>query len=298
MRLNIGDGKALAETLSARLSEREIRRLAFSLLAEEPTELTCDRDGLTWTVDTGDEVGESVYVDGRYSGEEIDAVLAWLGDNHKSTVVDVGANVGTTTLPFARVGYHVVAIEPVPTTFAMLSRNVEANGLGSTVRCVNRAISAAAGQVDMWVTKGSGLSELEAAGQGPGFSQIGPTFEAMKQRISVESDRLDELLVSEGVKIEDIALVWSDTQGSESYVIETGMDLWTAGVPLYCEVDPTLLSLHGGLDSFLGLVEGTFAQFLTRDVLISGGSPRDIKTFRTFTAELTGFSCSDALLIP
>jgi FkbM family methyltransferase len=296
--LNRGDGGAVAELVSGQLSGRETRRLAFSLLAKEPLQLTCDRDGFTWTVDSGDEVGESIYVDGRYEGEEIDAVLAWLEDNHKSTIVEVGANIGTTALPLAKAGYRVVAIEPVPTTFAMLSRNVEDNGFGSQVRCVNRAISTTSGHVDMWVTKGSGLSELAVGAQGPGFSQIGPTFDEMKHRITVESNPLDELLRFEGVEIEDIALVWSDAQGSESYVIETGTDLWAAGTPLYVEVDPTLLGLHGGLDAFVELVEGTFGQFLTRDTLISANSPQDIKDFRAFTMGLTGFSSSDALLMP
>ena len=176
--LSRGEMKGLADLLARRLSERDIRRLTFSLIAKEPMQLTCERDGLTWTVDTGDEIGRSVYLDGRYEGEEIEAVIAWLGEEHRSMVIDVGANVGTTTIPFAKAGYNVVAIEPVPTTFAMLSRNVEANGFENQVRCVNRAISATSGRVDMWVTKGSGRSELAVGAQEPGFSQIRSQKEA------------------------------------------------------------------------------------------------------------------------
>jgi FkbM family methyltransferase len=295
LRLNRGEMKGLADVLTRRLSERDIRRLSCSLFAKEPMQLTCERDGLTWTVDTGDEIGRSVYIDGRYGGEEIDAVIAWLGEGHRSTVVDVGANVGTTTIPFAKAGYNVVAIEPVPTTFAMLSRNVEDNGFGSQVCCVNRAISATSGRVDMWVTKGSGLSELAVSAQEPGFSQFGAQ---MKQRITVDSGPLGDLLRSEGVETDDIALVWSDTQGSESYVVETGAHLWTSGVPLYLEVFPTLLGIHGELDVLIEQVEKVFGEFFTRDALIARGSPLDIKNFRTFVTGMTGSSYSDALLIP
>jgi len=250
-----------------------------------------------WTVDTGDEIGESVYVDGSYEREEIDAVLAWLGDEHGSTVVEVGANIGTTTLPFARAGYFVVAIEPVPKTFSVLSRNVESNGLASQVRCVNRAISTTSGPVDMWVTRGLGLSELAVGAQSPGFSEFGGVFEHTKERITVDSGPLDELLHSEGVQTQDIALVWSDAQGSEPYIIETGRDLWASGVPLYLEVAPALLGLHGGLDVFISQVEKTFGRFISRDTLVAGGGPQPIQNFRAFATGLTGYY-SDALLLP
>lgn len=302
-RLIRGDSRAIAERVSSWLSDREIRALGFWLLANESLQLTFERGGFNWTVDNGDEIGESVFVDGRYEGEEIEALLAWLRGTHKSTVVEVGANVGTTTLPLAKAGYYVVAIEPVPTTFAMLTRNVEANGFVGRIRCVNRAISITSGQVDMWVTKGSGLSEVAACNHGPGFSQFGgpfdqfgDSFDDMKHRITVDSSPLVELLKLESVEIDDIAVVWSDTQGYESHVIETGSDLWAAGVPLYAEVQPGLLALHGGVDAFVEGVERTFGRFFTRDALISGRSPQDIKDFRAFIAGLTG--SSDALLIP
>jgi len=76
----------------------------LDLLARESAPLLVRSDGFRWTADTGDEIGESIYVEGRYSHDEISAVLAWLGEGDKRTIVDVGANVGTTTLPLARAG--------------------------------------------------------------------------------------------------------------------------------------------------------------------------------------------------
>ncbi len=298
LRLRQGDGKRLAELLQTQLSEREIRRLVFALLSHEPMHFACERDGFTWLVDNGDEVGEHIFVDGRYEGKEIEAVLAWLKGNAKSTVVEVGANIGTTALPIARAGYQVFAIEPVPTTFAMLTRNVEANDLGDSIRCVNRAITSSSGQIDMWITKGSGLSEVAVADRSPAFSELEGSLDNEKRRITVDSSRLDELLRTEGVALEDVALVWSDAQGSETYVIETGIDLWAAGVALYAEVDPSMLSIHGGLDAFIGKVENAFRRFLTRDGLIARSAPQDITAFRGFTQTLTGLDCSDVLLIP
>ena len=50
--------------------------------------------------------------------------------------IDVGANVGSyTVLAAGAVGSRVLAVEPIPTTFGFLRRNVALNGLGELVRC-------------------------------------------------------------------------------------------------------------------------------------------------------------------
>jgi len=301
--LTRADGRGLARVMADLLPERAIRVLVCSLLAREPIVIACDRAGVNWTVDLGDEIGEAIYVDGRYAPQEIDAVLAWLDGRAGSTIVEVGANAGTTSLPLAIAGYDVVAIEPVPATFAMLSHNVERNGYGSRVRCVNCAISTTRGQVQMWVTRGSGLSELAVEAHGPGFSDIvtdpfhGPTFDETKVQMTVRSDRLDHLLREENVEVADVALVWCDAQGSEPYVIETGAQLWAAGTPLYLEVEPFLIDRHGGLDAFIAQVEGSFGRFLSRDRLVRGEEPEDISGFRTLVSGVAGTGFTDALLM-
>ena len=244
------------------------------------------RDGLTWEVAVGDVVGESIYLDGGYATEEMDAVLSWLATRMGSTVIEVGANVGTTTLPLARAGYRVIAIEPVPRTFAMLARNVEANDLADRVRGVNRAIATTCGQVEMWVTRGTGVSEMVAGDTPPGFSVYGPAFDDAKRRVTVEGDRLDHLLDAADVALDDVALVWSDTQGSETSVIETGAPMWAAGAPLYAEVAPWLLEPCGGIDAFVGSAERHFGRFLARDALIGRGPSQPIGHFRAFVESL------------
>ena len=56
--------------------------------------------------------------------------------------VDVGANVGSyTVLAAGGVGAHVTAVEPIPSTFQSLSRNVLLNGLTELVRCWQGGLS-------------------------------------------------------------------------------------------------------------------------------------------------------------
>jgi FkbM family methyltransferase len=52
-------------------------------------------------------------------------------------LVDIGANVGSYTMLGAAAGARCLTIEPIPSTFAWLMRNVEINGLGDRVRALN-----------------------------------------------------------------------------------------------------------------------------------------------------------------
>jgi FkbM family methyltransferase len=64
-------------------------------------------------------------------------------------VVDIGANIGSFAVyaAAARRAGRVIAFEPHPGNFSLLSRNVEENGLGQVVTCVNEAVSGSPGQV-------------------------------------------------------------------------------------------------------------------------------------------------------
>jgi FkbM family methyltransferase len=191
----------------------------------------------------------------------------------------------------------MVAIEPVPSTFEMLTRNVRANGLEERVTCVNAAVGPVDGEVQMWVTRNSGLSELASGAQEPGFVRIAPVFDDAKRRVAVASERLDTLLARSGITAGQLALVWSDAQGSEPYVIESGADLWASGVPLYLEVAPWLLDIQRGVGAFVDLVEQHFKRFLTREALVAGGEPQDIRLFCDYATGHGGIWFGDALLM-
>jgi FkbM family methyltransferase len=296
-------GASVARFARSRLSERQ-RRIAVMrlLLVEDDVVMTFERGGFTWTVDTGDEVGLYLFTEGRYEGEELDAVLSWLRVTRPvqsfATVVDVGANVGTTSLPVARAGWKVIAIEPVPKTFQRLVGNVEVNDLSDRVVCVQKAISSTGDLADLWVTKGAGQAEVAVPAARPAFSRWGyqPTGS-----VQVAADGLTSTVESLHVTGPEIALVWSDTQGSERAVIETGRELWSAGVPLYIEVYPAGLALHGAIDAFVDRVRESFSTFVSRDQLVALGNSAPMRStdgFADFVAQIDDHSYSDALLIP
>lgn len=62
--------------------------------------------------------------------------------------VDVGANVGSySILACSAIGAHGIALEPVPSTFNMLSDNMRINHVENKVECINEGVGAARGKL-------------------------------------------------------------------------------------------------------------------------------------------------------
>jgi FkbM family methyltransferase len=55
-------------------------------------------------------------------------------------VVDIGANIGAFTLAVSSTAGRVVAVEPDPGTFSILTKNIEANQLSNSVDAINVAV--------------------------------------------------------------------------------------------------------------------------------------------------------------
>jgi FkbM family methyltransferase len=235
---------------------------AIDLLAGFDVALTFERNGVTWTVPPGnDGIAEDLFRTGAYSGDTIDAVLAFLAEHRpgRRWVLDVGANIGTTTVPFAKAGFDVLAIEPVPRTLGYLRSNVEANGLGDHVRIVEAAIAADEEEVVMAVSTSLGSSEVvPTPTTSPGFEGVYGHAETIRARAM----GLEAAVANARIPIESVALVWSDTQGSERAVIETGATLWSGGVPLLAEFWPHGLALKGGVDAFVDRASEHFREFV------------------------------------
>lgn len=80
-------------------------------------------------------------------------------------VVDVGANIGDTSIYFALSGASsVIALEPFPALAALARRNVQANNL-SNVIILNEGIGGGRAQVDQDELVGRGINEGDHSGQ-------------------------------------------------------------------------------------------------------------------------------------
>jgi FkbM family methyltransferase len=128
------------------LLSRDGRRsyLAYRYIKSGQNVVSVDCGGFSLLVDLRDEgVGLPLFLGKHYEHIETGFVRSNLREG--DVVCDVGANVGYyTIIASKRVGMtgRVVAIEPDPHNFALLSRNVEANGM-TNVLLVNSALGAA-----------------------------------------------------------------------------------------------------------------------------------------------------------
>ncbi len=279
---------------------RQKRRLLFLIAEREVDALTFRSGGTTWTVPAADDpVARKVFVDGAYQGREIQSLLAWLSEygylgNEKSTIVEVGANLGTTTVPFAeQTRKRVLAIEPMPESFEFLQRNVSDNGLAERITCIQAGVSSASRELTM-VSNGA-RSEVKAYGEYQGNGK--PAQQS--QLVRVPSISLDEAVRSHGIAPQDVAFVWSDTQGYERQVIESGGSLWSAGVPLFLELWRDGLRVHGGVEAFVETVHKRFGAMILRKELIARGTLATRRPISELSSviEALGDRNTDALLL-
>lgn len=270
---------ALAWRLAETLPHAERRKLALRLIEADAEEIVFRRGGCIWTGFAWDRiVTGNLFAHGSIQRAEIEAVLAWMKRHRRfepprDMIVDVGANIGTSAIPIARsTDCQVVAIEPVPELHAMLCRNIAANGLGGRIQTVAAAIVSGRGKRVRMVlpSENSGAAEVVRAGRKASFEGKLP----IRRSMTVRATGLDALLAERGIEPKRIAFVWADVQGSECDVIESAPELWAAGVPLFCEVDPGLWANGGDTKGFLRQALQHFSRFIPVTALIGKARPK------------------------
>lgn len=280
------------------------RLLGMRLLMGEAETVTFRMKGVLWTTPVSDrDITRSLFVSGEHEGANVANMQAWLThhgfmDDSRHWIIDIGANIGTPCIPLVReTGKKVLAVEPSPVNFALLERNVSQNGFDDRIDCVQCAVSDENGEVTLVIHPCGGRNEVETEGREQGFGRVDENF----HKARVPARRLDDLLHEKKIPPDDVALVWSDTQGFERQVISSASSVWSAGVPLLCELWPQGLRAHGGLDPFIATAEITFKGFVPTDDMEARGAEaqtRPISELRTVLGKLTGKKHSDAIFLP
>jgi FkbM family methyltransferase len=129
------------------------------------------------------------------------------------TLVDVGANIGLTSIPVAKARHSIChAFEPDPANYALLVRNIAANGVGAFVKPQNIAIM-----------DSDGTFELERSADNMGDHRIrigvaadGAYGEQQRQVVKVAARRLDACLADH--TLDHPVVLKVDTQGAEARV--------------------------------------------------------------------------------
>lgn len=286
------------------LTEYGARRLALFFMKEFADQVTFHRAGLRWTISLEDNsVPSELWFTPQVEERTLARLIEWATARghlaRAQTILEIGANIGSTTLRFTQMtSCHIIAVEPVPRTLALLKQNLAQNHMRERVTLIERAVSETDGQAEMLVPLSAyGGAEIFV----PNVTRPEAIFKNACETIVIQTTRVDTLLRELKVNPAAIAFVWCDVQGSEGAVIATGELLWRAGVPLWAEIAPRLLERQRGLEPFFADVTRYFDAYLTRTELVAQGlaaTPRPISTFAEFVAQLHGETFMDVLFIP
>jgi FkbM family methyltransferase len=215
-------------------------------------------DGIRYFVSTRDQiVGRYVFMgripDADFLGDYLDLISKELGQPalEGATCVEIGANIGTTTLPMVlQHGARLcIALEPAPANLSLLRANLAANGVGpDQVRVISVAASDRPGTVDMELSpSNSGDNRVRRHG-GPAAHERELYGEKQRPVISVPAARIDDILAEQNVNPADVGLAWIDTQGHEGHVLAGAPRLLASAAPIVIEYWPYGLRRAAGLE--------------------------------------------------
>jgi FkbM family methyltransferase len=163
----------------------------------------------------------------------------------QSNVLDIGANVGCTTLLFGSLARRVISFEPSPSTFGFLQRNVAASGL-SNIAVENYGL----GNVAQ-------VSQLTYAPNNRAGAFVSSDAKASRGHTSeaIRIKRLDDVV--DAFELPHINFVKIDTEGFEKNVLEGARTTIARYLPL------VVLELnHWCLNAFQRVTIPDFFDFL------------------------------------
>jgi FkbM family methyltransferase len=260
-------GRSALRNIDFRGKARIVSRIRPDRIGREIT-ATCQ--GFRFQLDVGDERQRNMYFNCNdpLDLEELQCALNVIPVG--GTCIDVGANIGIFTLPFAqRVGSRgsVYAFEPDPSNLKRLAANSALNGLEDIVRCRQAAVSNTSGQVSFY----------RSDSKHSGWGSVVEFKDIAVEHNTVPAITLDEFLLSE--KMSTVDLLKVDVEAHEPELLEGARRSLAAKAfrVILIECNGVRLSQRGKtlgdlLDPILGA--GYTPQFMRLDALRSLQSGR------------------------
>lgn len=232
-------------------------RLLFDLLAEAGVE-SLVIDGRNGAIEGSvhDRTVFLKYLKNRvWAAETIDFARACFADGRPGSYLDLGANIGMTTIPVARLG-HVActAIEPSPEMFAYLSRNVARNQVAGQVTLHQAAVAGEPGPVTLELGEGNkGDNRIRSA------DPAGPDLygEAARGTVVVPGRPLADMVDTAALRGRFV--IKMDIQGAEPFAFATGRAVFERADVLLAEYWPYGIERLGGdIAAYHDMLAGLF----------------------------------------
>jgi FkbM family methyltransferase len=229
-------------------------------------------------------IGPSVWQHSSWDEAELAWALSHLGDPQKlGTVLDIGANIGTSTISFVmrHAARRVIAFEPEDLNFRLLRCNLILNGLEDYVDPRELAVSDTDGELELSLAPVN-FGDHRVTSRRPAST------EDRDGLTPVRGERLDSALTDE--EIADVSLVWVDTQGHEAAVLAGATKLLCRPIPWVIEYWPLRLREADGLECLHDLVAENFSEVVDVRASLRAGQPVSLPAGRLpeLAADLPG----------
>lgn len=262
-------GKAILNYRGARGSYG--RQALFSLLRHGCDVLEAPFGRARLLVRTDDEeIGRVVFVTGGYErvymAHATDELQRLGFPVEGTTFVDIGANIGTSTVDaLVNFGFgRAVCFEPDERSFRLLMANVALNGLDRRVQALPVALSA---------TDGSSLLAMSPTNHGDNRLIVqGEEAQSNGHRdvVGVQCRRFDALVEEGVIPLDDVGLIWLDAQGHEPFVLQGATRAMEAGVPMVLEYAPAAMEDSRRLLDLEQLVAAHYTTLIDLHLLAAG----------------------------
>ncbi|PVZ09541.1 FkbM family methyltransferase [Actinomycetospora cinnamomea] len=260
--------------------------------------------GERYLVSTHDRaIGATAFSEGEFDLDVMEFALGLIEERtghglRGRTFVDVGANVGTATIPaLARFGAaRAVAVEPAPENVKLLRCNLISNGLEDRVITVNAALSDTVGTGTLEYGRTNwGDHRLRSATSGTPARYD----ESSREVSQVDVVTLDSLVEAGTIDLASVGVVWVDTQGHEGQVLAGARSVVAANVPVVIEYWPYGLRRANGLELLHDVVRDHYRMVV--DLRASLGREEIVRVPADAVGRLegvyTGTSYTDLLLV-
>ena len=282
------------------------RAVFFDVASRFTPAVAVDASGLRYWVSTSDRfVGRETFLSGGFDGDAMARIMAALAvhaapfELEGRTVLDIGANIGTTTVPLLRRfgARRAIAVEPEQANLRLLALNCLDNGVLDRVAIHALALSDHDGDVTLALSQDNfGDHRVLVAGEQSG----GALGEAERETVSVPALRLDTLVERGDVDVSALGLVWIDAQGHEGQILAGARSLLGGPVPIVTELWPYGLRRHGGLERMCDLLAEHYEAVVEMGAPERPRPPAVVPTadLAALVARYDGVAFTDLLLVP
>lgn len=185
-----------------------------------------EKNDLSFLLHRNETISNSIFLDGEFEFSKFKKSLKFIKKN-KRTLFDVGANIGSITIPSLkqRLFKNVIAFEPNPESLKLLNVNILINNLEKKVKLYNLALTNKK-------TKKTLKSDLKL---NRGDNRLINEKKIGKNFFEVKTDLLDNFTLKYN---KDNCLIKIDVQGEESIILFSSQKTLSKKIPIIIEFEP------------------------------------------------------------